>query len=71
MQKYSTFDSVNIIPENKSYFCSELIASLYKFLGLLPFEISSANYWPGSFSTEVAIPLKNGAKLGSEFLIEF
>ncbi len=71
VQKYSTTDSVNIIPENKSYFCSELIASLYKFLGLLPAEICSANYWPGSFSTETGIRLLNGARLEKEQLVDF
>lgn len=69
MKKYSTEDSVNVIPEDKSYFCSELVASLYKYLGLLPTEISSSNYWPGSFSTETSLKLLKNAYLSPEFLI--
>jgi hypothetical protein len=34
-------DSENIT-EDKSYFCSELVASAYKALGLLPKELSAS-----------------------------
>ena len=71
IQKYSNLDSVINISEGKSYFCSELIGSILKSLGLLPENISSAQYWPGSFSAETKMILKNGAVFGDEYLIEF
>lgn len=33
--------------QNKTFFCSELVASAYKILSLLPKEIAAAQYWPG------------------------
>lgn len=47
-QKYSSNDSPSNLKENSSFFCSELIASIYKRLGLLQNEISSSQYWPGT-----------------------
>ncbi|KRX00740.1 hypothetical protein PPERSA_03000 [Pseudocohnilembus persalinus] len=55
----------------RTFFCSELIASAYKLLGLLPENISSSYYWPGSFSSCKELPLQNGAKLSEEYLIDF
>ena len=57
--------------DNKGYFCSELVASAYKVLGILPKNISSAQYWPGSFSAEEKLPLENKAKLTEERLVVF
>ncbi len=71
LQKYSSTDSVENLHENKGYFCSELIASAYKTLGLLPRHISSAQYWPGTFSAEGKLKLEKGARFGDELLIEF
>jgi len=71
LQKYSSTDSVENLHENKGYFCSELIASAYKTLGILPKHISSAQYWPGTFSAENNLKLENGARFGEELLIEF
>ena len=56
---------------NKTFFCSELIAAIYKKVGILDPNISSAYYWPGNFSTEKSLPLLKGAKLSHEMLIEF
>eukprot|EP00826_Nyctotherus_ovalis_P014654 TRINITY_DN1409_c0_g1_i8.p4 TRINITY_DN1409_c0_g1~~TRINITY_DN1409_c0_g1_i8.p4 ORF type:complete len:175 (-),score=46.45 TRINITY_DN1409_c0_g1_i8:141-665(-) len=71
MQKYSNLDSVTNIAENKGYFCSELVGSAFKLLGFLPKNISSAQYWPGSFSAEEKMVLGSGAAFGDEYLIEF
>ena len=71
LQKYSNMDSVENLHENKGYFCSELIAATYKILGILPKQISSAQYWPGTFSAEGQLKLENGARLVDEQLIEF
>jgi len=38
------------IPKDRGFFCSELIALLYKKLGLLPEDKPCNKYWPGSFS---------------------
>ena len=62
--------SKNVTPgEEKSYFCSELIASAYKALGILPQDVPSCHYFPGKFASE-SLPLINCA-LGEELLIDF
>ncbi len=33
--------------QNRTFFCSELVAATYKKLGLLPEKISASSYWPG------------------------
>ena len=71
LQKYSNTDSVANINEKGGYFCSELVASILKLLGFLPKQISSAQYWPGTFSAETKLTLDNGAAFGDEYLIEF
>lgn len=69
--KYSIMDPVATLQENKKYFCSELIGTLYKVMGILPKDISSATYWPGSFSSETKLQLLSGGVLSDEYLIEF
>jgi len=70
LQKYSCQDSVAAVSaSDKGYFCSELVAVIFKLLGILPKNISSAQYWPGSFSAEEKLPLIN-ATLGDEHLLE-
>lgn len=56
---------------NRTFFCSELVAAAYKRLGLLPKNVSSTQYWPGSFSYEHEMTLEGGATLGQEYLIDF
>ena len=36
----------------RTYFCSELIATLYKYLGILDPNKPAAHYWPKNFSDE-------------------
>jgi len=43
------------IKKDKGFFCSELVALLYKKLGLLPPEKSATLYWPGTFSCEETV----------------
>ena len=71
LQKYSVQDSVANTAEKNGYFCSELVATVFKLLGFLPAKISSSQYWPGSFSAETKLALGNGAAFGHEYLIEF
>ncbi|CAG9325498.1 unnamed protein product [Blepharisma stoltei] len=53
----------------KHFFCSELIASTYKAMGLLPTHISSSSYWPGDFSAAHKLKLLKGS-LGPEKVID-
>jgi len=72
LHRQSIQDSVaNVAEKEKGYFCSELVALIFKQLELLPKDISSAQYWPGSFSSEAKLKLENGAFLGNEYLIAF
>jgi hypothetical protein len=71
LTKYSLTDSIENLRDDKSFFCSELVASAYKCLGLLPKKIASSHYWPGSFSTENKLDLLDNAHLGDEQLIDF
>jgi hypothetical protein len=57
--------------QEESYFCSELVAAAYRRLGLLPAEMSSAQFWPRDFSSTRQLPLQGGASLGDELLIDF
>lgn len=34
--------------ENKTFFCSELVAAAYKVLGILPNEVAASQYYPGT-----------------------
>ena len=52
------------------YFCSELIASAYKAMGIIPNTVKSSSIWPNDFSNERKLPLVNSA-LGQEMLIDF
>ena len=61
----------SILEEKEGYFCSELIAAVYKHVGLLPDELSSCQYWPSSFSSNHELLLVNGAYLGEEMKIIF
>ena len=44
--------------ENKTYFCSELVARLYKELGLLDEEKASTRYYPVDFSEKIRLSFK-------------
>ena len=67
----SNRDASENIKDTKSYFCSELIASAYKRIGLLPSDISATQYWPGTFSIASDIEYEKEATLGDEYLIDF
>lgn len=64
-------DASENIKDTKSYFCSELIASAYKRIGLLPADVSATQYWPGAFSINSDTEYLKGATLGDEYLIDF
>jgi len=56
---------------NKQYFCSELVASAYMAMGLLPAEPNAHSYLPASFSGDQQLNWKDDATLGQEYLISF
>ena len=56
--------------DEENFFCSELLASAYKALGLLPETKPSSYYLPGHFSQDQDLQLI-GAKLSPEQVIDF
>ena len=74
LRKANERDLDHQIKEDKSFFCSELIATALKRVGLLASDVAASQYWPGYFSAEnpsKAVKLQNEAYLGEEFLIDF
>jgi Permuted papain-like amidase enzyme, YaeF/YiiX, C92 family len=57
--------------EHENFFCSELVAAVYKEIGILPKKLSSCQYWPSSFSAKSGLELIGGAYLGEEMRILF
>lgn len=55
----------------EGFFCSELVASAYKHIGLLPSEVPASNYLPGDFARERRLELLGGARFEADFLIDF
>ena len=56
--------------EEDDFFCSELVASAYKALGVLSHDQSSSKYLPKDFSSSKNIKLVK-ASLSQEYLIDF
>ena len=52
------------------FFCSELVASAYKKLGLLAAEVSACKFWPKDFSEEASLELTGGT-LSPEMPIDY
>jgi hypothetical protein len=69
--KLSVTDSTENLKADKSFFCSELVASCFKCMGLLPMKIASAQYWPGTFASKGKLELLDNAELLDEQLIDF
>ena len=40
------------VEEDRTFFCSELIAKAYKVLGIIEDDKASCKYYPGSFSSK-------------------
>lgn len=54
--------------DSKTYFCSSLIAKVYKNLGLLDEKVSSIKYMPHSFTEKEDLQLKKNGKYGNAYL---
>jgi hypothetical protein len=52
--------SSEVDSEKNSYFCSSLVAKLYKKLGLLDPVVSSTRYMPYNFSDKEKLAIMNG-----------
>ena len=57
--------------EPETYFCSQLVARLYKSLGLIDPLKSSKNYWPRDFSNAGKLEILQGGSLENERVIIF
>jgi len=55
----------------ETYFCSELVASAYKKIGVLPESVAASNYYPSTFAARSGLKLTNDAELSDEVMIEF
>ena len=57
-----------MIKKDKSFFCSELVATAFKRLKILDSERAASKYWPGDFSSKCTLRgmLINGASFGEE-----
>jgi hypothetical protein len=47
--------------DNDNYFCSELVASIYKFMNILPQNIPSTKYWPSILNYKSLSPPKENS----------
>lgn len=54
----------------ENFFCSELVASAYKKIGILPSNIPACFYWPGHFSDKYPLTLLQGS-LRNEVVLDF
>ena len=70
-KKCTTDGDIESIAEDKTFFCSELVASAWKCLGILPRDVAASQYWPGSFGQGAQIKLEKGARLDDEMHIIF
>lgn len=59
------------IQEDKSYFCSELVASAYKAMDILPQEIAASTYWPVHFAADGGLMMVGEAYFDDELLIDW
>jgi hypothetical protein len=57
------------VEEKASFFCSELVAAFYKYMGLLPVDAKTERFFPSTFAQKV--DLENGASLSPALLLRF
>jgi hypothetical protein len=56
--------------QEEDFYCSELVASAYKAIGILPVDYNTAAVWPANFERDDGIAMV-GAKLGPLMEIDF
>ncbi len=60
VKSYILSRNSSVDSEKTSYFCSSLVAKLYKKLGLLDPKVSSSRYMPYDFSDKEKLSILNG-----------
>jgi hypothetical protein len=60
-----------MVDKDRTFFCSELVAKIYKVLGLLETELASSNFMPGDFSAKSnKLTLRDDCFLGPDYFIK-
>jgi hypothetical protein len=63
--------NTNVEPgEENNFFCSELVASAFKAMGVFQNNFKSSSLWPADFLNDQKLPFANGC-FGQEMLIDF
>ena len=57
------------LAEDRTFFCSELIAKAYKEMGILETEKASCQFWPVSFTQRKELPFVDKISLGEEYAV--
>ena len=70
MQSSCEEDDTENIPDQKTFFCSELVAACHKVLGVLPKNVPSSKYWPSTFTQPSAYINNNLIVKGGESYYE-
>ena len=69
---FKGFYKKKVTPNFKDgYFCSELIAAVYNYCGILSNKLNISNYLPGSFEENGDATFNEGFSLGPEYIIIF
>ena len=63
-------DDTENISEEKTYFCSELVAACHKVLDVLPKDVPSSQYWPSTFTKPTAYLNNNVVVPGADAYYE-
>ena len=70
MQKFNPEEDLSSNKTSKTYFCSELVASAHKVLGVFPEQPASSQYWPSTFALPSADLNQNWVSKSSEASFE-
>jgi len=57
--------------QERTFFCSELLAEMYQQVGLLKSELIASSYWPNSWTENFGLRLLKNCRLGPEIKIDF
>ncbi len=71
IQNETPAKTVEKLASREGFFCSELVANAYIYMGLLPGKPAASHYLPVHFSTDTELDWQNDSKMGQEYLIDF
>jgi len=66
---FSFFTFTEGLHENRTFFCSELIAAAYRHCEILSKNVCTANCYPGHFGEDYVLEMNDGAELGQEIVL--